>query len=209
MAIKEGDLLIGKLGNKIYSIDPVTKQQVVRSLPKKVGNPKTEAQQKHRNAFVEIVRLSSYMTEAHTIGLHRHAQKQHKRTYADFRSLNKDCFTAEGSIDYPHVIISYGSVAKVMFTSAKLDKINVLCLSFDPHFNTSHSNPDDELYLFAYCPACNAGCMFEPVQRVAATISIELPPEWPSNHLHLYAFLRDRKGNTSNTIYIPLVSTML
>ena len=209
MAIKEGELLIGKLGNKIYSIDPVSKRQVVRSLPKKVSNPKTAAQQKHRSAFVEIVRLSSYMTEAHTIGLHRHAQKQHKRTYADFRSLNKDCFTADGCIDYPHITISFGSVAKVMFTSAKLDENSVLCLSFDPHFNTSHCNPDDELYLFAYCPDCSVGCLFEPVKRVATTITVQLPPEWPADRLRLYAFLRDRKGNTSNTIYIPLASTLL
>lgn len=206
MAIVEGNLLRGRLGDKIYSIDPVTKKQRVRNAPKKVRNPKTDAQQKHRNAFVEIVRLSSYMTEAHSIGLHHHAQRAHKRSYADFRSLNKNCFTKEGLIDYPNIVLSYGSVAQVTFTSARLDDTHTLHLTYDPALGDGHSRPDDSLYLFAFCQAWSKGLLYDPVPRPQGSFSINLPHEWPAEGLHLYAFLCNSKGNSSKTIYIqPLV----
>ena len=204
MAIVEGNLLRGRLGDKIYSIDPVTKKQRVRNAPKKVRNPQTDAQQKHRNAFVEIVRLSSYMTEAHSIGLHHHAQRAHKRTYADFRSLNKGCFTKEGLIDFPHIILSYGSVAQVMFTSARLDDAHTLHLTYNPCLGDSYSQPDDNLFLYAYCPTCNTGQLYNPIPRQAGSFSIKLPTDWSTDSLHLYAFLRNSKGISSKTIYVPL-----
>lgn len=204
MAIVEGNLLRGRLGNKIYSIDPVTKKQMVRDVPKKVCNPKTDAQQKHRNAFVEIVRLSSYMTEAHSIGLHHHAQRAHKRTYADFRSLNKGRFTKEGLIDYPNIILSHGSVTQVTFTSVRLDDARTLHLTYDPCLEDSHSKPDDSLILYAFCPACSIGQLYGPVPRSTGDLSIELPPDWPTDSLHLYAFLCNNKGNSSKTIYVPI-----
>ena len=207
MAIVEGNLLRGRLGNKIYSIDPVTKKQRVRNAPKKVRNPKTDAQQKHRNAFVEIVRLSSYMTEAHSIGLYHHAKREHKRTYADFRSLNKSCFTQEGLIDYPNIILSYGSVAQVKFTSAQLDDARALHLTYDPCIGANHSTPDDNLFLYAYCPACNTGQLYAPVPRLTGSFSIELPPDWPTDSLHLYAFLCNSKGISSKTMYVQLSTT--
>lgn len=204
MAIVEGNLLRGRLGDKIYSIDPVTKKQRVRNAPKKVHNPKTDAQQKHRNAFVEIVRLSSYMTEAHSIGLHHHAVREHKRTYADFRSLNKNCFTKEGLIDYPNIILSYGSVSQVTFTSARLDDAHTLHLTYDPCLGTSHSKPDDSLFLYAYCPKCNTGQLYNPIPRQAGSFSIKLPTDWPTDSLHLYAFLCNSKGISSKTMYVPI-----
>ena len=204
MAIVEGNLLRGRLGDKIYSIDPVTKKQRVRNAPKKVHNPKTDAQQKHRNAFVEIVRLSSYMTEAHSIGLHHHAQRAHKRTYADFRSLNKGCFTKEGLIDYPNIILSYGSVAQVMITSVRLDDAHTLHLTYNPCLGDSYSQPDDNLFLYAYCPTCNTGQLYNPIPRQAGSFSIKLPTDWSTDSLHLYAFLRNSKGISSKTIYVPL-----
>ena len=204
MAIIEGNLLRGRLGDKIYSIDPVTKKQMIRDAPKKVRNPQTDAQQKHRNAFVEIVRLSSYMTEAHSIGLHHHAQRAHKRTYADFRSLNKGCFTKEGLIDYPNIILSYGSVAQVMITSVRLDDAHTLHLTYNPCLGDSHSQPDDNLFPYAYCPTCNTGQLYDPVPRHVGSFSIEMPTDWPADSLHLYAFLCNSKGISSKTIYVPL-----
>ena len=185
-------------------------------MPAHVANPRTEAQQAHRSAFVEIVRLSSYMTEAHTIGLHRHAQRQHLRTYMDFRKLNKNCFTANGDIDYPRIVLSYGSVAKVFFTSVCLDDSGTLHLTFDPCLHFGNAAPTDNLYLFAYSPALCAGILFDPVPRSAESLTLQFPvPTQTIKHLpnqavdiHLYAFLRSRRGNTSGTRYIPLMNEL-
>ena len=91
MARKQGDSESGKLGNKIYYT--WHGRQCERSMPTSVANPQTEAQQAHRSNFAMVSKLSSYMKEAHLIGLHWHAIREHNSTYAIFRNLNKDCFT--------------------------------------------------------------------------------------------------------------------
>lgn len=202
MATEQNGKLRGRVGNKIYSIDPVTKKQVVRSRPRKVRNPKSGAQQAHRNAFVEIVRLSSHMTEAHRIGLHRHAQRAHLRTYMLFRRLNKDCFNAKREIDYPHVVLSMGSLAPVLVIAATLGADGVLHLTFDAFLGKPQVNPDDSLYLFAYSETLEAGVLFPPVFRSSESVEVELP--FAADGLHLYAFLRNRRGRCSPTVYIPL-----
>ena len=84
MARKQGDSESGKLGNKIYYT--WHGRQCERSMPTSVANPQTEAQQAHRSNFAMISKLSSYMKEAHLIGLHWHAIREHNSTYAIFRS---------------------------------------------------------------------------------------------------------------------------
>lgn len=204
MATKQGSYERGKLGDKILYV--VDGRQHERSMPAHVANPRTEAQQAHRSAFVEVVRLSSRMTEAHTIGLHRHAQRQHLRTYMDFRKLNKDCFTPDGEIDYPRIVLSHGPVAKVYFTSVHIDESHTVRLTFNANLNAGNATTTDDLYLFAYCPACCSGHLFAPVPRTDESLTAQLPTEWPVSDLHLYAFLRSRRGYTSDTIYIPITS---
>ena len=119
MARKQGDSESGKLGNKIYYT--WHGRQCERSMPTSVANPQTEAQQAHRSNFAMISKLSSYMKEAHLVGLHWHAIREHNSTYAIFRNLNKDCFTPDGEINLPRIIVSRGSVEQVEITSATID----------------------------------------------------------------------------------------
>ena len=91
MARKQGDSESGKLGNKIlYTWHG---RQCERSMPTHVANPQTEAQQSHRSNFALISKLSSYMKDAHLVGLHWLSIREHNSTYALFKHLNKDCFT--------------------------------------------------------------------------------------------------------------------
>ena len=214
----QGDIIRGTIGNKIYSFDHVSQKQVVRSKPKKVRNPKTESQQAHRNSFIDIVRLSSRMTDAHLVGLHHHAQRVKLRTYADFRRLNKDCFTPDGLIDYPRIVLSRGPVATVSVNKVHLYDNGVLQIDFDPCLMMGKAAPDDMLHAYVYNAVLEEGCLFLPVLRSDGTLSVQLPAEWlqpgdtstdalPQSHIpafHLYAFLRNRRGLTSDTVYIYL-----
>ena len=218
MARKQGDAESGKLGNKIYYT--WHGRHCERSMPTSVANPRTEAQQAHRSNFAMISKLSSYMKEAHLIGLHWHAIREHNSTYAIFRNLNKDCFTPDGEIDLPRVIVSRGSVERVEITSASIDD-NVITVTFDSR--VYGGNATDEFFLFVYCPALCTGRLATPVPRSAGLVTAILPPEWlnpteptqadtntlTQSHtnaipLHLYAFLRSTRSRTSDTIYIPL-----
>ena len=214
MARKYGDSESGKLGNKI--LYKWYGRQCERAMPTHVANPQTEAQQSHRSNFALISKLSSYMKDAHLVGLHWHAIREHNSTYALFRQLNKDCFTPDGDIDYPRIIVSKGSVPEVAITSASIAD-GVLTVSFDsrPYGGTA----TDEFYLFVYCPALCTGRLATPVPSSAGKVTAVLPTEWlqatPDNNneetdtlahcrintFHLYAFLRNTRGRTSDTIF--------
>lgn len=209
MARKYGDSESGKLGNKIlYTWHG---RQCERAMPTHVANPQTDAQQSHRNAFAIISKLSSYMKDAHLVGLHWLSVREHNNTYALFRQLNKDCFTTDGLVNLPRVIVSKGSVPMVAITDAKVEN-GVLTVSFDcRHYG---GDPTDELYLFVYCPALCTGCLATPVPRTAGIVTAVLPDEWlnadpdattfphsDNQALHLYAFLRGTRSRTSDTIY--------
>lgn len=218
MATMQGDKIIGTIGGLIYYFDPVRKKVVVRHKPEKVRNPRSSAQQAHRNSFIDIVRLSSRMTEAHLVGLHHHAQRLKLRTYTDFRHLNKDSFTPDGLIDYPRIVLSRGPVATVSVNKVQLHDNGVLQIDFDPCLTMGKAAPDDALYLYVYKADQELGCLLPPVLRSDKTLAIQLPAEWlqtegastdalTQSHIpaiHLYAFLRNRRGLTSDTIYIPL-----
>ena len=218
MARKQGDTESGKLGNKI--LYKWHGRQCERSMPTSVANPQTEAQQAHRINFAMVSKLSSYMKVAHLVGLHWHAIREHNSTYAIFRNLNKDCFTPDGEINLPCVIVSRGTVELVEITSATIAD-NVLTVSFDTRVYGGRST--DEFFLFVYCPALCTGRLSTPVPRSSGLVTAVLPPEWlkPTEltqantntlthsrtnafPLHLYAFLRSNRCRTSDTIYIPL-----
>lgn len=173
MARKQGDSESGKLGNKIYYT--WHGRQCERSMPTSVANPQTEAQQAHRSNFAMVSKLSSYMKEAHLIGLHWHAIREHNSTYAIFRQLNKDCFTPDGEIDLPRIIVSRGSVERVEITSASIDD-NVLTVTFDSRAYGGKAT--DVFFLFVYCPALCTGRLATPVLRSAGLVTAVLPPEW-------------------------------
>ena len=211
MARKYGDTESGKLGNKIYYT--WHGRQCERAMPTHVDNPQTEAQQAHRSSFALISKLSSYMKEAHLVGLNWLSIREHNSTYALFRKFNKDCFTSDGLVDLPHVIVSKGSVSMATITSAKVEN-GVLTVAFDS--SCYGSEPTDEFYLFVYCPALCTGRLATPVPRSAGIVTAVLPTEWlkaspdtqaikhsntQAMKLHLYAFLRGKKGRTSDTIY--------
>ncbi len=210
MARKYGTSERGKLGDKIlYTWHG---RQCERAMPTHVDNPQTEAQQAHRSNFALISKLSSYMKDAHMVGLHWQALREKNSSYALFRQLNKDCFTPDGEIDLPHVIVSKGTIAEVEITSAGIDN-SVLTVTFDSR--CYGGKPTDEFYLFVYCPALCTGRLATPVPRSAGIVTAVLPEEWlladpaattfphsDNQVLHLYAFLKGSKGRTSDTIYI-------
>ena len=196
MARKHGDIESGKLGDKIYYT--WHGRQCERSMPTHVANPRTEAQQAHRSNFARISKLSSYMKEAHLVGLHGQAVREKNSTYALFKRINKDCFTLDGEIDYSRIVVSKGSVPMVTITSAGISD-GLLSVTFDSRSYGGAAT--DELYLFVYCPALCVGRLATPVPRSTGKVTAVLPDEWLGQPLHLYAFLQGNRLRTSDTIY--------
>ena len=190
----------GKVGRVIHS--SWNGRPYDRSMPETVANPRTEVQQAHRNAFAEISKLSSAMKEGHTEGLHWHAVRQKLNTHSVFKKLNKDCYGPNG-IDYAHVVISKGTVQKVDITVVNLDEQGNLHVEFHDDCSIVE-NMHDKFFLFVFCPDIREGCFARPVKRTIGVIDAQIRDEWRGHDLHLYAFMQDPKGKTSDTMYIPI-----
>ena len=175
-------------------------------MPTSVANPRTEAQQAHRGNFGMISSFSSSMKEAHLVGLHGYAQRKKVSTHNLFIQLNKDCFTPDGDIDFPRVIVSRGSVESVKITSASIGYASTgepqVLVSFDGRAYGGAAT--DEFFLFVYSPALCAGRLATPVPRSSGSVSVIVPEEWLDKPLHLYAFLRSTPSRTSDTIHLAL-----
>ena len=201
MAKYFGEKKSGKVGDLIYS--SWFGRTYTRRMPESVANPRTEAQQAHRKAFAEISRLSSAMKNGHTEGLHSYAVRNKVNTHSVFRKLNKDCYGPDG-IDYARIKISKGPVSNVNITSATIDEQGNLHVEFcDP--NLTENNMRDQLLVFVFCPDLREGRFSRPVARTVGVADGNIPEEWRGHELHLYAFMKDSKGKTSDTLYVNRV----
>lgn len=190
--------IVGTVDGMIYY--EVNGVQRCRKKPEKVANPKTKPQQAHRNAFVEISRLSSAMKEGHAKGLHWQAVRQKRNTNDVFRKMNKNCYGSNG-IDYAQVKISKGSVSKVDITRVNIDEHGNVHVEFHDDYPTE-KNIHDEFFLFVFCPDQREGRFAKPVERTVGVIDAQIPESWRGHPLHLYAFMKDPKGKTSDTMYV-------
>ena len=57
------------------------------------------------------------------------------------------------------------------------------------------ADPDDNVYLFAYCPDLNMGVLSAPVKRSATAVTLSLPNQWDGQTVHLYGFARSSSAN--------------
>jgi hypothetical protein len=116
-----------------------------------------------------------------------------------FKKYNKDRYNENG-IDYPRIVVSYGSVPEAEITSHQIDDNGVLNVTF----NNCGSSKDltDTFHFFVYCPEFQEGGLVQPyVTRKDGAITAVIPEAWRTCTLHCYAFFRNKKGQTSHTIY--------
>ena len=171
-----------------------------RRMPESVANPRTEAQQAHRTAFGEVSKLSAAMREAHEVGLHWKAIRERLNTPSVFKKINKDCYGVDG-IDYARVKISYGSVSEVKITAAQVDAQGNVHVEFHDHYVTD-KNKTDKFWLFVFCPDLHEGHFARPVGRTVGVVDAMIDESWQGHELHLYAFMKNAKGQTSDTMYL-------
>ncbi|MBQ2511504.1 MAG: hypothetical protein II531_05040 [Bacteroidales bacterium] len=200
MAINYGmHRLAGSIGNETHYIDPRTGKEVVRrKKPTKVRNPRSDKQREHRNHFLDIVHLSSKMREAYDIGLKNSSEKKLLYPYTYFRKLNKDCFTADGAIDYSALTLSYGTLSAPKVDNLTVSADGTLQLSFS---TTSDVTRGSMLYLYAYSEAAEAGWLAEPTPCTSGVLVAQLPDYLRNQALHVYLFFVTPRGKASPTSY--------
>lgn len=178
----------------------------LRARPRRVYNPRTEAQQEHRMLFRDMVQTASHFTPALRLGLHTASVEEHMTEGNLFVKINKGHFTPQG-IDYAGLEISRGPVAPVAFTRVEVDEGMVLHAEFDKNPLHVRAGSDDEVLVYAYCPALERGLLSAPVYRRSKRLSMSLPDEWAGLEVHFYGFVEDYQQRASETLYLDTNAT--
>ncbi len=179
----------------------------VRAYRRYINYPNTPAQQTEKDWFVAMVRFAAVARPALKIGFLKHALEAKMTECNYFVRENKRCFSMEeGSVrvDYSRLTLSRGSAADVFFKPARFEEGEVVSVDFEKNAMSLRASSEDRVYVYAYCPESAEGCLSAPVPRRSKCVSMRLPESWSGKDVHLYGFVEDREGRTSNTTYIGM-----
>ena len=180
-------------------------QWCLRAKPRRVRNPRTERQQKARGLFSRVSQLASHLRSVLRIGMHTEAVRMHRTECNHFMSVNSDCFSLEGgqlTIDYESLTLSIGPVAPVGFETPQITEGCTVTVPFERNPQHLCSSNDDQVYLYAWCPEMDEGVLSVPAYRRSRQVTVELPERWAGCEVHLYGFVEDYAGRTSDSSYI-------
>ncbi len=173
----------------------------LRARPRHVSNPQTVAQQAHRMRFRDMVQLAGRMNRALRLGLRAASLEEGMTECNLFVKMNKDCFTPEG-VDYERLVVSRGPVAPVAFMQVELGDDMVLRTVFEKNPLRMRADAEDEVRVWAFCPALQCGVLSAPVFRRSKRLEMALPDEWAGLDVHFYAFVTDYAQRASETIFL-------
>lgn len=177
----------------------------IRSYRHHVNYPDTADQQKQRNWFVGMVRFASQATEALKLGLSQQAEAARMTEGNLFILNNKQHFHRENDnvrIDYDKLQIAAGAATDVYFHKPKFEKNETVVVDFDKNTLSLKASSEDNVYIYIYATGSAEGMLAAPVARRNKQLRIALPREWSGQEVHLYGFVVDRDGRSSNSTYI-------
>ena len=193
----------GKVGNVVgYQWKRL---HCVRSLPESVRYPNAARQQQERDWFISMVRFAAQARPALLHGFKTKALARNMTEGNYFVTRNKQHFhlAPEGiDIDYPQLSLAEGPAADVIFHTPIFREHETVSVDFDRNTLFSRASGDDMVYLYLYSVDLARGYMAAPVARKAKNISIQLPADWSGTIIHIYGFVVDREGRSSNSTYI-------
>lgn len=175
----------------------------MRARPRKVHNPRTEAQQAHRMQFRDMVQTASQLTAALRYGMRQASLEQGLTEGNLFVRMNKDCFSAEG-VDYTRLLLSSGPLAPVAFAPATVDERGVMRVEFEKNPLRLRASSEDKVWVVAYCPELKQLVIASPVERRVRRVATALPDEWAGREFHVWGFVTDYKQRASECQYIAL-----
>ncbi len=177
----------------------------LRSRPRSVRNPRTVKQQSNRLLFKQMVALAGSMKTALRKGLHKVAMEQHITECNYFVKYNRPCFSQAGdgimAVEWENLMVSDGTLAAPLFETPGVDGASV-SVPFSPCAEEERASGDDEVYLYAHCPAAGEGMLSASAWRRTGLVRLTLPEAWQGKEVHLYGFAVNHRGESCPTTYI-------
>ena len=199
----------GVTGGFSGSVGPVVGYQwrgrwCMRSHPRAVRNPRTEAQQEHRQMFKEEVQLASRMNWVLKESFNALSLAEGLTPCNFFIRENQHAFAwSDGrlTVDWASLRLSMGPVAPVAFGVPELTE-ETLTVAFEKNPLHVRADVHDKVYLYVYCPEAEQGYLAAPVYRHTQRVSVVLPRTFAGRELHLWGLVEDRQGRWSESVYI-------
>lgn len=191
----------------------------VRSLPTQYRDARTPEQLQQRTLFKQVVCLASRARRVLKVGFKCVSLDAGMTESNYFMRINKRCFSvvADGSsgdtpsyhralsVDYERLVLADGPVAPVDFDEVRL--LDETTLSVDFVKNPQHrvANPDDLVYVAAYCPELGDFDLSTPVYRRSKSLTMSLNEYWIDREVQLWGFVVDGAGRASRSQYLGSV----
>lgn len=186
----------GRRGDKIYV---VLNGQQIKKDPYRPTNPRSPAQQKHRNKLAFINRLSAQLAEAVNLGFLRVAEETKKQTPRNaFVKANWDngalCWDEETNtwtLCPERLLLAQGPRHIPAEMAAEVEG-NILRISCpDPGLGNMCAVSDDRLYVAVYLPDVPALKLYDgPLRADCAQCIFEIPDELTHAAMHVYAWFQ-------------------
>ena len=185
-------------------------QWCVRSKPRFYHDAQSASQLAQRALFKATVAFAGRVKEVVRVGLHSPAVELHKTECNFFLQVNKRCFSMQEDalqVDYASLVVSMGPVAPVAFGAVTRVDAVTLRLHYEKNPLHMRANADDKVYLAAFTEEGDAELSL-PTYRRTKEITFALPREWQGRRLHLYGFVQDNAGRTSESTYLGCFDTI-
>ncbi|MBR1784499.1 MAG: hypothetical protein IJ760_03555 [Bacteroidales bacterium] len=177
----------------------------VRVYRKEINYPNTPHQQRQRDWFVGMVRFASKATAALRLGLRQRASEAGMTEGNWFVKQNKRWFgggDTQGEVDYQRLVLASGPAADVYFKTPRFEENETVVVEFEKNSLSLHASGADKVYLYVYAPGLGQGMLTAPAERRSKRLAVRLPEEWAGQEVHLYGFVVDREGRSSDSTYI-------
>ena len=184
---------------------------VMRAYVRRQHDAKSETQVVIRARFKAMMELVSGFLDASRIGLHDTAVSGPMTEGNMFFVKNWDMVTASGvesvSVDFTGLTVAQGNLPGVHFNAPQFDTPLQVDVDFDDNMEYRGTSPDDEVYVFVYCPDAKCGVLSEPVKRSDGSVSVKVPSYWNGMKVHVYGFAKGaldsgRYSQCSNSAYL-------
>lgn len=183
-------------------------QWCMRAKPRFYHDAKTETQLEQRNLFKATVAYAGRVKGVLRTGLHAPALAAHKTECNYFLKVNNGCFAMDGEalmVDYESLRVSEGPVAPVGFGRVELQDDTTIVIPFEKNPEHRRAYGDDKVFVAAFCDDASVAELSLPVYRRTQSITVALPLEWAGREVHLYGFVQDNAGRTSDSVYLGAV----
>lgn len=180
-------------------------QWCVRTRPAAFHDARTERQLAQRELFKASVAFAGRVKEVLRTGLYTPALAAHKTECNYFIMINKRCLAWDDEglhVDYPQLRVSEGPVAPVAFTRVEQRDERTLVIDFEKNPEHRRADASDKVYIAAFCAGTGEAELSTPVYRRTKRATVVLPERWEGQEVHLYGFVQDNAGRTSDSVYL-------